>query len=483
MIVTGCWATSDRTDAAALPGVDAVIGHQQDVAAELSRLLDLWQGEPSRSKHPDTRDCGQRLSRLVKAFPAGVRQALDRLPPLPIKPVTEPTWNEGWNDRAGSPAGGIRQGITPPRRKMSTEKWGPPSARCAPARCWCAAHRRGPASGRHLKVQDGCDAHCTYCIIPRLRPAPRSKPVDDAVAEARRLVAAGHVELVLTGIFLGAYGRRTALRRRQGREPRCRPPSGRVWSKRCAAGRRAAPAAALQPRAGRPERRTVAALRSYRQVVPHFHLPLQSGSDALLRRMNRQYTRDDYLRMVDRVRAAFDRPGSDDRHHRRLSRRDPTQEFRRTLEVVESAAVHPHPRLLVLPPPRHRRRPVDAASSSAGRWSTSGSACSAGGPKPTAFAFRQQFVGENVELLVERDEETEPSAGGPTEAQPPTAPGPIRPLRHGRSERYFAVHFEDELGDRGARPGDFVPVRIDKPLVDRTLGIRVPSADDRAVAG
>jgi len=49
-------------------------------------------------------------------------------------------------------------------------------------------------------------------------------------------------------------------------------------------------------------------LRAHKQVVPHFHLPLQSGSDALLRRMNRQYTRDDYLRMLDRVLHAFDRP-------------------------------------------------------------------------------------------------------------------------------------------------------------------------------
>src|SRR6266436_2621700 len=56
-------------------------------------------------------------------------------------------------------------------------------------------------SGRQrafLKVQDGCDAHCTYCIIPRLRPTLWSKPVDDAVDEAIRLTDAGHAEIVLT---------------------------------------------------------------------------------------------------------------------------------------------------------------------------------------------------------------------------------------------------------------------------------------------
>src|SRR4029079_5180741 len=73
-------------------------------------------------------------------------------------------------------------------------------------------------SGRQrafLKIQDGCNAHCTYCIIPKLRPALWSKPIDDAVTEARRLVDSGHREIVLTGIFLGAYGRPTALRRFQ----------------------------------------------------------------------------------------------------------------------------------------------------------------------------------------------------------------------------------------------------------------------------
>ena len=61
-----------------------------------------------------------------------------------------------------------------------------------------------------LKVQDGCDAHCSFCIIPKIRRTLRSKTVRDTVAEARRLVDLGHREIVLTGIFLGAYGHETA---------------------------------------------------------------------------------------------------------------------------------------------------------------------------------------------------------------------------------------------------------------------------------
>ncbi len=59
-----------------------------------------------------------------------------------------------------------------------------------------------------LKIQDGCDAHCTYCIIPKLRPLLWSKPIDELVDEACRLVDAGHVEIVLTGIFLALTARR-----------------------------------------------------------------------------------------------------------------------------------------------------------------------------------------------------------------------------------------------------------------------------------
>ena len=80
--------------------------------------------------------------------------------------------------------------------------------------------------GRHVRaevhIQDGCDAHCTFCIIPTLRPTLRSKPEAVVVEEVKRLVDLGHREIVLTGIFLGAYGHETALRRRQ-RNPQAEP--------------------------------------------------------------------------------------------------------------------------------------------------------------------------------------------------------------------------------------------------------------------
>ncbi len=64
-----------------------------------------------------------------------------------------------------------------------------------------------------LKVQDGCDGLCAYCIVPSARSTLSSKPADDVLSEARSLVKAGHREIVVTGVFLGAYGRSTVRRR------------------------------------------------------------------------------------------------------------------------------------------------------------------------------------------------------------------------------------------------------------------------------
>ena len=65
-----------------------------------------------------------------------------------------------------------------------------------------------------LKVQDGCDAYCTYCIIPKIRENVCNKDVKIVLAEAKNLVRAGHREIILTGIFLGAYGQSTARRKK-----------------------------------------------------------------------------------------------------------------------------------------------------------------------------------------------------------------------------------------------------------------------------
>ena len=143
-----------------------------------------------------------------------------------------------------------------------------------------------------LKIQEGCDRYCTYCIIPYVRGGIRSRPPEDIRLEAKRLAEAGFGELVLTGIHLTSYGRDL-----QG----------------CSlidAVRACDQEGVLRIRLGSLEPVVVteafaAALKEERKVCPQFHLALQSGSDAVLRRMRRRYTADDFRRAAALLRAAF----------------------------------------------------------------------------------------------------------------------------------------------------------------------------------
>jgi threonylcarbamoyladenosine tRNA methylthiotransferase MtaB len=425
VLVIGCWATSDTAAAASLPGVDAVLTHGDDVAAELDRLLTAW-GLP--------RDAN--------------RTALSPPPhACAVEPPPEDKISDGWIVKAGSGAGqrtsANKTKITNPVNEKSHQVWGaaPRGANSLPL---LGDHQFGRQRA-FLKIQDGCDAHCTYCIIPKLRPGLFSKPIDNVVSEARRLVEAGHVEIVLTGIFLGAYGQLTALRRRQAGGP---APLAQLVDALCknVPGLRRLRLSSLEP--GDLTNDLLAALAAHEQVVPHFHLPLQSGSDELLRRMNRQYRRDDFLRMVDRVAATFDRPAlttdiivgfpgeTDDA-------------FARTVEVVERAGfIHVH----AFP---YSPRPGTAAA----RWQQD----FVRGPivnerinhlrelaDANSFRFRSAFVGETVEVIVELGEETIDG----------------RRFRHGRCERYFPVHFESE----SAQPGEVVRVLIESVTGQNTVG-------------
>ncbi|MGA2581653.1 MAG: MiaB/RimO family radical SAM methylthiotransferase [Tepidisphaeraceae bacterium] len=299
-----------------------------------------------------------------------------------------------------------------------------------------------------LKIQDGCDAHCTYCIIPSLRPSPASKSITDAVEESKRLVAAGHLEIVLTGIFLGAYGYPTALRRRQ--EGKSRRPIRDLIEALCTQvpGLKRLRLSSLEP--GDLDDDLLETLASFPQVVPHFHLPLQSGSDVILRRMNRQYRRDDFLRMVDHVRQTFDRPalttdiivgfpGETD------------AEFEQTLDVAKRAEfIHIHAFAF-------SARPGTAAA----RWTKD----FVRGPivgeridqladlaRQCSYQFRKSFLNEMVQVAVERNHTSD------------------QQTRHGRCERYFDVEFAD--AGRVAT-GYLANVRITDVHQEKTVGILV----------
>jgi threonylcarbamoyladenosine tRNA methylthiotransferase MtaB len=156
-----------------------------------------------------------------------------------------------------------------------------------------------------LKVQDGCDGVCSYCIVPRARPNVTSRDADEIVGEAQRLVAAGHQEVVVTGVFLGAYGQQTVCRRKWkgGENPRLAELLEKLARVEGLARIRLS---SLEP--GDVTERLLGVMRSNHNIMPHLHLSLQSGSEKILRRMCRQYTAAEYLEKVAMANERLDRP-------------------------------------------------------------------------------------------------------------------------------------------------------------------------------
>ena len=141
-----------------------------------------------------------------------------------------------------------------------------------------------------LKVQDGCNRYCSYCIIPYARGNIRSRKLENSVKEARRLVDAGFSELVLVGIHLASYGLETKnltlLDLIEGL-------SEVEGLKRIRLG-------SLEPTIFTEE--FIRKIASNKKVCHHFHISLQSGCDETLKRMNRRYTTAEYLEAVEKIR-------------------------------------------------------------------------------------------------------------------------------------------------------------------------------------
>ncbi len=143
-----------------------------------------------------------------------------------------------------------------------------------------------------MKIQEGCDRFCAYCIIPHVRGGIRSRAPEKIAEEAKRLAEAGYKEIVLTGIHLSSYGRDlqdVALIDGIRAAASSGVPRIRLGSLE--------PVAATQ--------KFVEALAQIPAVCPQFHLSLQSGSDGVLKRMRRRYTAREYLEAANRLKAAF----------------------------------------------------------------------------------------------------------------------------------------------------------------------------------
>lgn len=160
----------------------------------------------------------------------------------------------------------------------------------------------------YIKIQDGCNQFCSYCVIPYARGRARSRAREDILREVRGMVEAGYREVVLTGIHISSYGIDRAEGERVSREDYGGRSGliGLVEELQRLEGLARIRLGSLEPRIVTEE--FAARLAACDKVCPHFHLSLQSGCDSTLCRMNRHYTTGEYFQSVERLRGAFDRP-------------------------------------------------------------------------------------------------------------------------------------------------------------------------------
>jgi threonylcarbamoyladenosine tRNA methylthiotransferase MtaB len=270
IIVTGCYAQRAPEEIAALPGVSAVIGnsHKHQLAAI---ALDGLTGRA---------DAFVPLARLTEI---GQRLTTNYQQPLFVSDIFAHT-----------------------------------ELLAAPVFEADATH--ASRTRPNLKVQDGCDNRCSFCVIPSVRGQSRSLPLEQVIAEVNALVAAGYRELVISGINLGRWGRDLALSHQLsalgeselGGEPTTNDQRPSTNSLRLESLIRAILArtsleklriSSVEPMDWSDS--LIALVASSPRIAKHAHVPLQSGSDAVLRRMHRKYRPWHYREKIEKIRAAM----------------------------------------------------------------------------------------------------------------------------------------------------------------------------------
>lgn len=238
-----------------------------------------------------------------------------------------------------------------------------------------------------LKVQDGCDSACSYCVVPLARGRSRSRGHDDIVHEATALVANGHVEIVLCGIHLGAYG-----------NDRGEPHALVRLIRELAAikGLARIRLSSIEPEDVTGE--LIRLIASGGPLCPHLHIPLQSGDDRILKAMNRGYCNLGYRRLVDTIRARMPEasittdimvgfPGEDEKA------------VWNTIEMVKYAAFS---RAHIFP---YSPRPGTAAwglgDPIGPRIKAQRRALVSAAADETAAEYRKRFIGRDAEVLIQ----------------------------------------------------------------------------------
>jgi threonylcarbamoyladenosine tRNA methylthiotransferase MtaB len=292
-----------------------------------------------------------------------------------------------------------------------------------------------------LKVQDGCDGNCTYCIIPRARPVVQSKPVEAVLQEAKALAEAGHKEIVVTGVFLGAYGQKSVRRRNWPSQQSDKladlldkmaqiPNLARIRL------------SSLEPADVTPH--LLDTFCEHRNVMPHLHLSLQSGSNAVLRAMARQYTADEFEEKVALIKSRLDRPAiSTDIIVGFPGETD--ADFEQTVELAKKvgfAKMH-----IFAFSPRKGTAAAAMQGTVDNKVIKERSRILRDLDKQSQTEFRQRFVGETADVLLE--------SGGKDAT--------------GRAARYFIVEIQKSSRKR-LRKNDLVTVELVENCADSVRG-------------
>ncbi|MDX9818927.1 MAG: tRNA (N(6)-L-threonylcarbamoyladenosine(37)-C(2))-methylthiotransferase MtaB [Desulfococcus multivorans] len=340
IVVTGCYAQTEAEALKKIEGVDFIVGHGDK--HRIAEIVDVYLKDASTPRRFET-----------DVDPAPEFQAMKTLSPMVLRRDVADA--RGFDPMPAAPNG----------------------------------NRTRPS----LKIQDGCDAFCTYCIVPYARGRSRSMPLSEVMESIARLSAAGYREVVLSGIHLGCYGRDL--------EPSADLPTllRRIDDEAVIDRVRLSSIEPLELSADIVDR--VAASERF---CPHFHVPLQSGDNGVLRRMHRPYTRDVFEKIVVRI--------DDEIPHAAIGADvligfpgESEAAFRNTYETVKNLPIsylHVFPFSARKGTPAARYPdpvPIDAIKDRCRRMRDLGSI--------KRKAFYRRFLGRTVTVLVENERDAE----------------------------------------------------------------------------
>jgi threonylcarbamoyladenosine tRNA methylthiotransferase MtaB len=271
IIATGCYAQRVPEELAALPGVLHVVGnsHKPEIPALVAKI------SPPQSPPSNFVSLNSLAAAPLSGAESSCRGAALLRPSLP-----------GPKELASAPFFSSPSFSAPVPKILAANIFDRSEFLSAPVLGGEANHTRPT-----LKIQDGCNLRCSYCVIPFVRGKSRSMPPSEVVAEIRRLTESGYREIVLSGINLGTWGR--DLIPRVEFEDLLR----RVLDETDVARLRISSIEPLDVTAD-----LIALFASTTRIAQHFHMPLQSGSDKILAAMHRWCRSEHYARRVEIIR-------------------------------------------------------------------------------------------------------------------------------------------------------------------------------------